>query len=136
MASAVILQKLDSIVRCIQRIEEKRPASVEELQQSVDLQDILMLNLERLVQRSVDIAGILIAERGLRPVPSTMADAFDVLFTNRLIDDPLRTRMRKAVGFRNMAVHEYDKISWTIVYRIVTIHLEDFKAFARVAQST
>lgn len=39
--------------------------------------------------------------------------------------------MKKAVGFRNLAVHNYDAINWAIVYALATQHLDDFKAFAR-----
>ena len=40
--------------------------------------------------------------------------------------------MRKAVGFRNIATHNYDQINWQIVHNIVKHHLDDFAAFARV----
>jgi uncharacterized protein YutE (UPF0331/DUF86 family) len=40
--------------------------------------------------------------------------------------------MRKAVGFRNIATHNYDQINWEIVHSIVKHHLDDFAAFARV----
>jgi uncharacterized protein YutE (UPF0331/DUF86 family) len=36
----------------------------------------------------------------------------------------------KAVGFRNLAVHEYDKINWNIVYRIMTERITDFKTLS------
>jgi uncharacterized protein YutE (UPF0331/DUF86 family) len=132
MTRAVLLQKVDSIVRCLERVELKRPASAALLATNVDAQDILILNLERAVQLCVDIAGILVAERGLKPVPTTMADAFDVLCSAQIISEKLKDRMRKSVGFRNLAVHEYDKINWEIVYRIASEHLVDFKEFARV----
>ncbi len=40
--------------------------------------------------------------------------------------------MRKAVGFRNIAIHEYEKINWAIVYSIATERLSDFKVFAKI----
>ena len=134
MPSPIIVQKLDSVARCIERIEAKRPGSIEVLRGNADIQDILMLNLERLVQLCVDIAGILITEKGLKPVPATMAEAFVVLAQNGLIDNALRDRLVKAVGFRNIAVHEYDKINWEIVFKIVTRHIDEFKAFARLLE--
>ncbi len=39
--------------------------------------------------------------------------------------------MRKAVGFRNLAVHNYDTIEWAVVFAIATERLDDFKMFAR-----
>jgi uncharacterized protein YutE (UPF0331/DUF86 family) len=39
--------------------------------------------------------------------------------------------MRRAVGFRNLAVHNYDAIDWAIVFAIATTYLGDFEQFAR-----
>jgi uncharacterized protein YutE (UPF0331/DUF86 family) len=44
----------------------------------------------------------------------------------------LALNLKKAVGFRNIAVHNYDVINWYIVHSIVKCHLEDFSAFARL----
>lgn len=40
-------------------------------------------------------------------------------------------QLRKAVGFRNIAVHSYSSIDWAVVQAIVTRHLGDFEDFAR-----
>jgi uncharacterized protein YutE (UPF0331/DUF86 family) len=40
-------------------------------------------------------------------------------------------RMRRAVGFRNLAVHEYSRMDWDIVHALVTVRLGDFSDFAR-----
>ena len=39
------------------------------------------------------------------PVPQTMEQAFELLSQQNVIDAALALRMRKAVGFRNLAVH-------------------------------
>ncbi len=39
--------------------------------------------------------------------------------------------MKKAVGFRNIAVHNYQNINWEIVFNICHYKLDDFKNFAR-----
>jgi uncharacterized protein YutE (UPF0331/DUF86 family) len=39
------------------------------------------------------------------------------------------------VGFRNLAVHNYDAINWHIVFSIVHEHLADFSSFAKVAMT-
>lgn len=44
----------------------------------------------------------------------------------------LATRLRRAVGFRNIAVHNYRAVDWGIVHSIATMHLDDFTEFARV----
>jgi uncharacterized protein YutE (UPF0331/DUF86 family) len=60
-----------------------------------------------------------------------MAESFDRLHHLQVISDETRVRMKKAVGFRNVFVHEYQSIDWLIVYKIIREHLGDFKDFAR-----
>ena len=130
MSKDVRSQKLDSIARCLKRIESHMPKSAHELSQNADMQDILILNLERLIQTSVDCASVLIADRGWLPMPDTMSATFTLLESNKIISDALAQRLVKAVGFRNLCVHEYDKINWDIVFAIVTVHLDEFRQFA------
>ncbi len=43
--------------------------------------------------------------------------------------------MKKVVGFRNVAVHNYREIDWRVVHAIATRHLADFEAFARAVST-
>jgi hypothetical protein len=45
MDETVVAEKLESLRRCIRRIEAKRPATVAERETDADLQDILSLHL-------------------------------------------------------------------------------------------
>jgi uncharacterized protein YutE (UPF0331/DUF86 family) len=130
MASLILLAKLDSLQRCLARVAVKTPPNAEILQQDLDIQDIITLNLERAVQVCVDIAAHILAEFN-NPPPSSMADSFERLREVGVISAETALRMKNAVGFRNIAVHEYQNIDWMIVYRIITEHLEDFKDYAR-----
>jgi uncharacterized protein YutE (UPF0331/DUF86 family) len=97
----------------------------------LDLQDIISLNLSRAVQISVDIGAHLIA--GLEvPPPDTMGQTFDLLAQEGVLNSELASCLKKAVGFRNIAVHSYDSINWEIVHSIVKYHLKDFSEFARL----
>jgi uncharacterized protein YutE (UPF0331/DUF86 family) len=39
--------------------------------------------------------------------------------------------LKKAVGFRNIVVHNYQEIDWEIVFNICHHKLDDFRAFAQ-----
>lgn len=135
MDRRVVEQKLESLRRCLTRIEQKCPASATELANDVDLQDILTVNLTRAVQLCVDIGASLIASLEVPP-PNTMGETFEVLAAESLIDTELAARLKRAVGFRNIAVHNYEAINWEIVYAIASDHRDDFTGFARaVARS-
>ena len=52
----------------------------------------------------VDIADHIIADREVR-APSTMAETFETLYALGLLSPELTDSMKKAVGFRNIAMH-------------------------------
>ncbi|MDZ7804380.1 MAG: DUF86 domain-containing protein [Thiohalophilus sp.] len=110
MDRALIEQKLESLRRCLQRVEEKCPQTVEELQSDPDAQDILTLNLSRAVQLCVDIGMHIIADTEITP-PDTMGETFTILAQSEILDKQTAAQMRKAVGFRNIAVHNYRAIA-------------------------
>jgi len=127
--------KVESIERCLRRIEERTPATPEELETNHDAQDIISVNLQRAVQLSVDIASYLITARGW-PAPNTMGGAFTELEREGVLDSDLAEHLRRAVGFRNVSVHEYEEVDWRRVYRIVTERLGDFRDYVgRVAHA-
>ena len=130
MDNEVIYNKIESLRRCIQRIENKKPFEIDDLLEDYDLQDIICLNLERAVQACVDIAAHLISASNAK-APDTMSDSFTTLKKLNYINEELEKKMIKAVGFRNIAVHTYQNIDWEIVYSIVTKNLNDFVEFAK-----
>lgn len=130
MDALIVARKLDSLQRCLARIRDKCPATVDALATNPDLQDIVVLNLSRAVQLCVDLALHALSDSGLPP-PDTMGEVFDRLSHYHQLDAPLALRLRKAVGFRNLAVHNYTAIDWAIVHAIASRHLGDFSDFAR-----
>lgn len=130
MDKLILAEKLEALRRCVQRVEARRPDSVEALQGDVDRQDILALNLTRAVQLCVDAAGVVVADSE-QPAPQTMGQAFDALARMGVIDEGLAQRMRAAVGFRNIAVHNYQAVDWAIVFAISHRGMDDFRDFAK-----
>ena len=131
MDREVIELKLESLRRCLQRVAEKCPSDPDTLGRDPDLQDIVTLNLSRAVQLCVDLGAHLIADMDVLP-PDTMGQTFDALAHAGVIPEPLGQQLKKAVGFRNIAVHHYKEIDWAIVHGIAQNHLSDFSEFAKV----
>jgi uncharacterized protein YutE (UPF0331/DUF86 family) len=55
---------------------------------------------------------------------------FVLLQQRGVIDADLTSRLRRMVGFRNIAVHEYQTIDPAILESILERHLGDLKALA------
>ncbi|MBN1066035.1 type VII toxin-antitoxin system HepT family RNase toxin [Clostridium botulinum] len=101
MGSDVIINKIETINRCLNRIYEvydNDPSNLDDYTK----QDSIILNIQR---------------------------AFEVLNSNKILDDELTKRMKSMVGFRNIAVHDYKAVSMKIVQAIIENHLEDFKEY-------
>ncbi len=91
---------------------------------------MLVLNLSRAVQLCVDISVHILS--GLeQTIPDTMGQAFSELSSAGIIINELAEKMRNAVGFRDIAVHNYDDIDWAIVYAIAHEKFSDFKMFVQ-----
>ncbi len=132
MDKNLVARKLDSLARCLSRIEDKRPATAAVLAADIDCQDILSINIERAVQLCVDIGAHLLADTDTPP-PETMGDVFVLLAGRNMIDAPIADALRKAVGYRNLSVHAYDRVDWDRVFEIVHHRLDDFRSFATAA---
>ncbi|MDQ6991285.1 MAG: DUF86 domain-containing protein [Mariprofundaceae bacterium] len=135
MDRVVIEEKLEFLRRCLSRVADKCPDDMVQLEQDIDLQDIITLNLTRAVQLSVDIAAHWVAGLEDIPAPGTMDAMFEALVQHGYLDPELAERMRRSVGFRNIAVHNYEIIEWQLVYAICKYHLDDFACFGKAVYS-
>lgn len=130
MDRVVIHQKLESLRRCLARIRSKEPISLGVLQKDYDLQDIVSLNLTRAVQMAVDIGAHMVSAQ-MQAAPATMGETFDQLGRMGVISEELALQLKKSVGFRNVAIYNYNAVNWAIVFSILQGHLQDFDTFAK-----
>jgi len=128
MDKVILDKKVDSILRCLNRIETRMPNKEADFFKDYDAQDVVVLNLTRAIQMSVDIATHILASKD-GAVPETMAGAFVGLQHLGIITGETANNMCRSVSFRNVAVHAYDDIDMTITYAIAHNHLDDFKQY-------
>lgn len=126
----VILAKVGNIQRCLRRIREATDLKPDSLD-DIDKQDIFVLNLQRAVEAAIDIAAHIVASEGLG-LASTIKDNFKFLSEAGIIDEYLFKKMQAMVGFRNIAVHDYQAIDAAILKSILTNNLKDIEEFYAV----
>ncbi len=123
----IILAKVATIDRCLARILEMRgPRGATLL--PVDVDDIVILNLQRAAQAAIDLGAHVVAAERLG-LPDSLAATFTLLEKTGILSPVLAERMRKMTGFRNIAVHTYEAVNSAVVDAIVTRHLGDLKDF-------
>lgn len=120
----ILLSKIESIERCLVRIKEKLSEPDFDLE-NYDYQDIIVVNLQRACQQSIDLAMFLTAELSLG-IPKGSVEAFEKLLEKGIITRETYKNMKGMVGFRNVAVHQYKKIDYTIVEYVIRNRLNDF----------
>lgn len=130
MDAVIVSEKLESLRRCVTRVQEKMPPDTHQLASDADLQDIVVLNLTRASQLSVEIGSHVISATD-EAAPESMGSVFGTLMKLEAISPDTDVAMTKVVGFRNVAVHNYTAIDWEIVFAICEKSLCDFRQFAK-----
>ena len=125
----VVTGKIAVIERCLDRIAEVHGARRADLLPA-DVEDITLHNLQKAVQAAIDLANHVVTAEDYGP-PDSQAAVFTLLEKRGIIDPQLAGHLRKMVGFRNIAVHEYETVDPVIVAAIVQLHLGDLRAFGR-----
>lgn len=119
MVKDILYNKIEIIERCLIRVKEVYDNDCNNLKDYTK-QDSIVLNIQRAVEATIDIAMYIVSAKKLG-IPKSSRDAFEVLFLNEIIDEDLLNKLRNMIGFRNIAVHNYQKLN-----------LDDFNEFVYV----
>lgn len=92
------------------------------------IQDSIILNLQRACEAAIDLGMHIIAVKKLG-VPQASRDAFIILKEQEIIDEENCKMMTAMIGFRNIAVHDYQKLNLAILEKIIENHLGDFEKY-------
>jgi len=84
--------------------------------------------LQLAIEGTVDIATHICAADDLG-IPSSYAEAFDLLEKAGVLDAALAEDLRRMARFRNRVVHLYAHIDLSAVYRILRERLDDFDRY-------
>lgn len=96
--------------------------------QNRERQYAILHALQLAIEASVDIATHICAADDLG-IPTSYAEAFDLLERHRVLDAPLAGDMRAMARFRNRIVHFYGDIDLRLVYRLVRERRSDFSRY-------
>ena len=124
----LVLRKLADLDQYLAQVSEYRDITVQQYRGDWKTQRIVERTLQMAIEVCLDIANHVIADRRLR-VPTTYAEAFEVLGEAGLLDAAHRDAMIDMSKFRNVLVHEYARVDAAIVVRVLREHLDDLARF-------
>ncbi len=126
----LILAKASSVKRHLKRVTEKRNIDLQTFLKDIDCQESILFNLQMAIQNCIDVAAHIISEEGFG-VPGSTNEMFYLLEENGYLDTDLTEKMVKAVGFRNLIVHEYGKVELKQVFEVAQNNIEDLNEYLR-----
>lgn len=127
----LIIAKAASIRAHLDRIAAKTEVDLPVFLGDVDRQDVVSFNLHLAIENCIDIAAHIISENGWG-VPGSASEMFYVLETKGMLDPALTERMVKAVGLRNLIVHEYGNMDLKRLFSTVRKDLDDLNSFLSI----
>jgi len=131
----LVINKAPTIERCLRRVHAVFEDDDRNIYVDQTRQDSIVLNLQRACETAIDLAMHLV-RRGRLGVPQESRDAFELLANDGALPRELADRLKSMVGFRNVAVHDYQALNLDIVRSIVRDRLGDLAAFAEWALKT
>lgn len=124
----ILVAKITTIEKCLKKVKEKCPPAFEPFEADEDCQDIVLFNLMQAIQGCVDLASHIVSDEEYG-MAGSMNEFFYLLQGQKIISVDLQESMIKAVGFRNLVVHEYARLDLKQVYKIATNGINDLEAF-------
>ena len=124
----LILRKLSDLDEYLGQMGEYASITVEAYANDWKVQRIVERTLQMMIETCLDISGHIISDEKWR-VPETYADIFRILVENDLLDESRLDVFVKMARFRNIVVHDYERIDPEIVVSILRKNLRDFENF-------
>ena len=125
MNDDVLLNKAAAIERCVARAKEEYNIDPKSFVSNFSRQDAAILNIQRACEAALDIGQHLIRREQLG-VPQSARDVFELLAKSEWIERSLAEALKRMIGFRNIAIHEYQSLQHEITVKIITDHLDEF----------
>lgn len=126
----VIFAKIGSVRKYLKRIKNVSNITLQAFLDDINIQDITLFNIQLAVQSCIDIAAHIVSEEDMG-IPGSANEMFYFLEENKYIDNLLTEKMVKAVGFRNLIVHEYGKLDLKRAYDISQNDINDLDDFLK-----
>lgn len=124
----IVVNKVQSIQRCIIRAREELERAGTGFREDYTRQDAAILNITRACEQALDLANHIIKTHKMG-IPTSSRESFDLLERQGVIPNNLAAKLRKMIGFRNTAVHQYQQLNIDIGIEIIQSGLDDLIAF-------
>lgn len=125
-----IYARIEALKEYIGILEQLQNITLSELEKDPIKKGAIERYLQLAIEACVDIAEMIISDQRLR-TPQTASEAIVVLGERGILNNNFAEQFTKAVGFRNILIHDYVKIDYELVLKNLKSNLSDFHRFIK-----
>ncbi len=126
-----IRDKIKELKKYLAEYSGLKPHSVDEFIGSLEKKATGERYFEKIVECATDLAFLVISQNKLEE-PTDDLSAFQVLFTSKIISQPVCEALKHAKSMRNFIVHNYGEVKGETVFNALDTELpRDITAFVR-----
>ena len=114
--TTLVLAKLTVLGEHLDRMERRRPLSLDQFRADVDRQDALALSLLVALQEAADIALHIGADEGWG-IASSYAERFELIARHGVIEPDLARRLAGVASHRNRVADGYGSLDFERIWR-------------------
>ena len=120
----LIGKKLETLGRCISRLEQRKGTM------DPELQDVIALDLEQGLQICLDMASTIILSDHSAPSPTSMPERFDILTMKKVLSPELAEGMKRSIELRNIFLNSCRSADRGTVVSMLASSIRSFREFA------
>ena len=124
----IVINTIQSIQRCVERARQEYRSDPDGFAANYTLQDAAVLNVLRACEQAIDLANHVIQTYKMG-IPTVSTESFDLLRAKHVIDMALSQKLKQMVHFRNIVIHQYQRMDIEIVTSVIVSGLDDLVQF-------
>lgn len=125
-----IIEKLQALEEYIGYLKELQKVNKKSFLNDYHFYGLAEHYLHLSIEALLDIGKLVIISFNF-PRPEEPKDALRILFEKKVLDEILYDKLGGITGFRNILVHEYEKIDREIIYNALQTKIEQFQEFKK-----
>lgn len=122
--------RIEKLKEYIVILEQFRDVTVVQLEKDTVKRGALERYLQLAIEACIDIAELIISDQRLT-TPSTAKEAIEILGREGIVDEAFASDFSKAVGVRNILIHDYLELDYELLLNNLKENLSDFHRFIK-----
>lgn len=125
-------EKVDNLLEIYQGLKKLQRFTLKDLKENIENVWSVTFGLVAGIETILDISQFILADKGIKI--ESYGKIPQKLFEAKMIDKNFSEKIKKMVGFRNRAIHNYPSLDEEQLYKVLQEDIDDFKEFLETAK--